>query len=143
VEAQIMSLTIDTSTQWSEVVPVSASETEPWLSQAMQTLARLSRLSPNWDGANSPPIGRGVIEQMARILRPIASGPEVPPPNIGPVPGGGLQAEWQIGDKALELEVLPDNSIQVLVVNGDDMDEGSISAASPERLIELTEWLVS
>jgi hypothetical protein len=64
-----------------------------------------------------------------------------PEPRVVPVPGGGLQFEWQTATRELELEVLPDGSVEFLTVAGEHMQEGPVSSDQAEEVRRLIGWL--
>jgi hypothetical protein len=52
---------------------------------------------------------------------------DLPVPQIGPVPGGGIQIEWHVAERELAIEVLPNGSVEFLPVEGEAMNEGPLS----------------
>ena len=57
--------------------------------------------------------GGSVLEAMNRLIKEIDSY-ELTQAHIGPVPGGGIGIEWRYGNRDLNLEILPDGSIEFL-----------------------------
>jgi hypothetical protein len=110
--------------------------------EASAALQNLAHLNPNWDGHGSPPINPSLISQAERILAAIETEAS-PVPHICPVPGGGVQLEWQHNGRELEIELLPDGSAQYLTVNGKDMDEGALGPSSVDRARRLMNWLLT
>jgi hypothetical protein len=53
----------------------------------------------------------------------------------------GIQLEWQNGDKELDLEILPDGTIEASRWKGDDLEEELALQKSYWRLRPLFEWL--
>ena len=62
-------------------------------------------------------------------------------PFVSPVPGGGVQLERQHGQRALELEALPDGSAQFLRVEGETMQEGPLDPNEPTQVRTHLQWL--
>ncbi|HLX64216.1 MAG TPA: hypothetical protein VKX17_23290 [Planctomycetota bacterium] len=91
--------------------------------ETSELLGKLAQLPSGWDGHDSPPIKTETIEQAERVLAALEA-ESAPAPHICPVAGGGVQLEWQHGGRELEIEILPDGSVQYLTVHGNDMDEG-------------------
>jgi hypothetical protein len=85
----------------------------PWLPDAAHRIAQFGALPPNWDGSNSPTIAPNVITTAIEILQRLA--PARAMSLASPVPGGGVQLEWHLADRYLEIEVLPDKSLMYLV----------------------------
>jgi hypothetical protein len=110
------------------------------LEQPLEQLLQLLDLPVNWDSYGSRCIDRRAVASGILLLVQIM-GEDVPTPQVCPVPGGGVQLEWQRANRALELEALPDGSVQFLTVDGDRMEEGSLDTRTGERTQELVRWL--
>jgi hypothetical protein len=110
--------------QWNSVTPLEG--VNQWLRSAQRRLTALTRLRADWDGYGSPPVQAGVIARAADLLVVLAK-LDLPNPELFPVPGGGLQLEFRQDNRELEIEILPDSSIEYLLVeNGTDMREGAV-----------------
>ena len=126
--------------QWSSVTPIES--TNQWQREAQQAIARLARLPVNWDGYGSLPIKQPAIERAADLVTLLARFSIMPRPQIFPVSGGGLQLEFQRVNRELELEVMPDGSIEYLTVNEIGyMREGSITSPDAKEVVILAHWL--
>lgn len=126
-------------TQWSGVTPLSKANL--WLRAAQRKITELAQLPENWDGYGSRPLQQAAIEQAADLLA-FLSPLDLPPPRIFPVPGGGVQFEFQQEPRELEIEILPDGSLEFLLVaeNG-ELREGSIPSGSSGEIYRLAYWL--
>jgi hypothetical protein len=82
----------------------------------LNKVRELALLSENWDSYGSRPIQPMAIEKTVEILFSLSNS-NLPQPLIFPVPGGGLQLEWQNEECELEVEVLPDGSVEYLMVD--------------------------
>jgi hypothetical protein len=121
--------------QWITVTPLA--DANPWLRNAQRKITELKQLPENWDSYGSRPIQQAAIEKAADLLA-ILSKLGLPPAQIFPVPGGGIQFEFQQDRRELELEILPDGSIEFLIVtNGDEMREGTIPSVSMAEIYLL------
>ena len=110
--------------QWNSVTPLEG--VDLWLRSAQKKLTALTRLRADWDGYGSPPVQTGAIARAADLLAVLAK-LDLPNPELFPVPGGGLQLEFRQDNRELEIEILPDSSIEYLLVeNGTDMREGEV-----------------
>jgi len=117
----------------------------PQLRAAHSALRELADLPMDWDGYGSPPINREALETAAALAERLGL-EKWPRTSIGPVPGGGIQFEWQVGERGLELEVLPDGGIAYLIVYGPgQMDEGHLRLDQiDERLVDtIHDWVVT
>lgn len=114
-----------------------------WFVGSMKRVGELRRLPDGWDSYGSPPISNDARRRAVQLLILLDSA-GAPPPLVAPVSGGGLQIEWRVGPRSLELEVLPDGSTEFLRVYGDDkMVEGSMPADRTDYLREQVQWLGS
>ena len=119
----------------------SMSALAPWFVPVMDTLREYVDFERNWDGLGSPPIPATVIETtVALISRFARSLQSVPAPNVAPISGGALQIEFEVGNKAVEIEVLPDRSIELLIQSPGETYEGK--GTEPLLNVEgLAKWL--
>lgn len=72
---------------------------------------------------------------------------DIPAPIIVPVPGGGVQFEWQLATRELEIEFCPGGRVEYLAVREDETaDEGELSAANAMGIYALLgflrEWML-
>src|SRR5450432_3764758 len=75
----------------------------PWLADALEKVRLLGDLPGGWDTYGSPPI-TPIERSMGACLAEKAARLDAPAPLVVPVPGGGVQLEWQAGERGLELE---------------------------------------
>lgn len=130
------------STQWSNVSSVFE---ENLLSVAAQEkLKELKSLPENWDSYGSSPINQDAIELTASLLADLAK-ISIPSPMIIPVHGGGIQLEWQKANGELEIEILPNKTIEYLVVDEKgNMSEGQLPQnAHIAEIACLTNWFMT
>jgi hypothetical protein len=131
----------DLSLQWEEVV-VPGSDPAPWMSDALRAVNAFEELGPGWDGGDGPVPSTEVLQLARRIVVETAQVQIGQAPHIGPVPGGGVQIEWHLGGRDLELEILPDLSLGLLAIDGERVfaQEVSIVERVPKARA-LVEWL--
>lgn len=109
-----------------------------WLRDALAGLERLASFPPNWDGYESPALSAEAIKKGRDLILELAR-QGVSSPEVRPVAGGGLQLEWRRLGRELELCVLPNGTLEFLVVlDGGQMIEGALPRA--ERAPELFAW---
>ncbi len=126
-------------TQWSGVTPLA--DTNLWLRTAQKKITELTQLPENWDSYGSRPIQPSAIEQAADLLA-LLSRLDLPRPEIFPVPGGGIQIEFQQDRRELEIEILPNGSTGYLqVAETGEMREDTIPSGSREDIYRLAYWL--
>jgi hypothetical protein len=126
--------------QWSGVTL----EDKPsvWQRRVLGSLLRLKQLPQSWDSYGSPQLQYGAEAAAAELIASLAF-LEPPLPHVAPVPGGGVQFEWEHGNKSLEIEVQPDGSMEYLVVTETGQaGEGPI-AQKHTQVPLLIRWLTA
>lgn len=124
--------------QWVDCIPLYDG---PGLLSAAHAIANLSTLPDNWDGQGSPRISASVATKGLEVIELLGSTAETLS-HASPVPGGGIQLEWYLGGKYLEIEVRPDGSLEYFIeVNGAETEEGSLSLADRDALSRLVGYL--
>ncbi len=95
------------------------------------------KLKDDWDSYGGVPITTKAVINTAVILD--AAGDEVEV-HIGPLPNGGIDIEWEIGDSELLLEVFPDGEKANWVLrHGEDYTNGTFDGDIKTLLKELLE----
>lgn len=112
----------------------------PLLESSIHRVQQLKAMPPNWDGYGSPPIQPSAVSVTIQLMRAIARISSLPP-HIVPVSGGGLQLEWAIGQRELEIGVAPSGSLDYLTDENDDMQGDTFSLADTSRLVSMFDWL--
>jgi hypothetical protein len=120
---------------WAQITPLI--ELGARAAGAVQMLREFARMPQNWDGYDSPPLTTGASHTAMELLAAIGDG--LAGVRIAPVSGGGVQFEWHIGARELELEILPEGSVQFLIVEGGQMQEGDVVTRA--TLEALLRWL--
>ena len=112
-----------------------------WLSSAIRALLELRKLEDDWDGSGSPPITPSAVE-CARALLVALEIDDPPEPQIVPVPGGGLQIEWESAERELEIEILPSGAIEYLTVEkGLVEEENHLGVDGIDDARRLVDWV--
>lgn len=128
-----------TYSQLSKVV--SLSDATASLLESLRRIEKLKALQPNWDSYGSPPVQPAAAQAAVQVLY-AAQADYCPPPRIVPVPGGGLQIEWARGSRELEIEMLPDGSIEFLRVEGSQTFEEPLPVNRIYSFVpNLVRWL--
>jgi hypothetical protein len=130
-----------TSSQLSGIVPLT--HATPQFLEAVRTISGLMHLPPNWDSYGSPRIQEATVRRAVQVLYIVEKEKMAPPsPHIVPVSGGGLQIEWRTGGRELEIELLPDGSIEFLTVEGEQINESFLRPDRIDLVVPmLIEWL--
>lgn len=121
--------------------PTAGAPVRDWFVASVHRLEGVVELKENWDASGSPAPSASSLLAAIRVFCAVA--PELPPqPAVVPVLGGGLQLEWHIGSRELEIEVLPEGDCAYLTVDGGQTDEGLCPADAAERLRGLIRWVM-
>lgn len=121
--------------QWISVTPLGS--VADWYLDSLETVRRLGNMPENWDGFGSTSIPVRAAIATGYMLS-LASQYTLMPPHIAPVPGGGLQLEWDRDNRSLELEIHPSGQMEFLVAEGEEILVGPLS----ERVLPvLLNWL--
>lgn len=76
-----------------------------WLDRAVQQIARLAHLPPNWDSYGAPAIDTESVIAAFDVLE-LAINADASQPTIVPAKRGGIQLEWSRGAANLEITVM-------------------------------------
>ena len=130
--------------QWGRVTSLFAA---PWVLEALDRIADLSRLPRNWDGYGSPPIDIRAVAAARRFVASVAFD-SLPFPHIAPVLGGSAGLHWRCGNRELEFTFQPDGAVGFLKVMGPDLDrdesmeEGTLWRETETAGLKLLLWMV-
>lgn len=118
-------------------------DVNPRLVAPLRVITQLAQSEHDWDGYGSAPIQQEAVATAIEILKATdVVGP--PTPRIGPVTGGGLQFEWSVGGRELELEVLPDGSLEWVKTDDDGvMSDGELPRFGADSAHQLIDWLMN
>lgn len=117
----------------------------PWEAGAYLRALALKDLPEDWDRPQSkkPTVeaingALGYIERVAGLEFFI-----VDAPFIAPLSNGGVQLEWDRGQRQLEIEVLPDGSARFLISDAGAIFEGDLNTPSSPSVKSLLGWLAA
>ena len=129
------------SPQWSRVVLVS--ELSQWQIDAIKKLFQLLALPHDWDSYGSPPPSEVAVKTAGRLILDIGLDYFVSP-RIVPVSGGGVQLEWRVGSRELEIEINDEGSAEYLKSShGKPIEEEPIALSDLPRIRSLLTWLIA
>ena len=125
------------SAQWSGVI--SAAQLSGQQKTVIQRLVELSQLPQDWDSYNSPPPS-AIATKVATEIVKMPFFDFLPSPLVSPVSGGGVQFEWEIGPRSLEIEILDTGVVQYLKSeHGEPVEDGPLLSG----LRSIVMWTVS
>ena len=129
------------SPQWSDVVL--ESELSQWQIEAIRKLRQVLTLPPDWDSYGSPRASEVAITAAVQLVLGIGLDYFVTP-RIVPVSGGGVQLEWNLESREVEIEINAEGSAEYLKSSdGKPIEEGSISLSDFPRIRALLTWLLA
>lgn len=113
--------------------------------QAADRANSLRLLEDGWDTYQGRSPERRSLDFALQFLRDsigvlLDYGIEVPTPFLVPTPSGGVQLEWKVQDRELELEVPKPSRFEFLAVDGERESEGTASRWMATRLIR---WVIT
>jgi hypothetical protein len=125
--------------QWNSAVPTET--LSEWQIHGIKTLKKVLSLPENWDSYGSPPPTVAAATTAMAILTSTTIEYFIAP-RVVPISGGGLQLEWEIGSRVLELEILDDGSVEYLTMEaGEPHREDRLHLTDDVRPLFL--WLLS
>jgi len=130
-----------TEAPWNASVPLRSQ----WELHAFKGVFKAEGLRRDWDSYGSPPPTLEAANTALGLLRGIADLDlkDLAVPFVVPVPGGGLQLEWTVGRRELELEIMPDGSLEYLKAEDrEPLEEGRLEPTTG-HLRSLFAWLTS
>ena len=129
-----------TSPQWSGVVSVG--DLSQWQVEAIRKLLQLFTLPRDWDSYGSPPPSEVAIMAAVRLILRIDLESFLSP-LVVPVAGGGVQLEWSLGSREVEIEINDRGSAEYLKSSGGKpIEEGPIALPDLPRIRALLTWLI-
>ena len=107
-------------------------------------LREVSALPANWDGDGSPAPSPAIVSAADALLNHLL---DFDAPFVVPVSGGGLQLEWSVGGKHLELAFIDSETVIFLTetpptpYSWSVMHTGHYSTGDHVKTQELLDWL--
>jgi len=116
----------------------------------LKTILRLcdvARLEDNWDGCGSTAPGATVVMAALGLVQRLADSADHPLPEafVCPISGGGLQLDWDLGARHIEIEFLDKDRLAVLTEDtsgsSEAMETYEFPASRADRIKDLFDWL--
>lgn len=87
-----------------------------WFQEVMDNLGRLPWGIDAWSSEGAEPLVDGAVARLLFLLQDFLP-LDGPVPVISPTWDGGVQADWELGDVYLEIEIVPDGPIRCCFVD--------------------------
>ena len=96
-----------------------ASPVVSWLPEVLAQLQAIAVLPEGWDsyGASSPDINK--LKAAWCLLLCLCEDTGLPRPHVNPTPSGGVQFEWELGERYFELEIVAERAATYLYCDDD------------------------
>ncbi len=106
-------------------------------------LNALLELSDGWDGRRAHAVTIPAIQATVHVLAVVTNETSAPP-QLFPLPDGGIQVEWHVGGNSIEIEIDAEGEPHVLAQtsDGETIVEGVIALEQADaRLLEARNFL--
>jgi hypothetical protein len=113
----------------------------PWLRVTVEALGTLLSLPPNWDSYEAAAVDPDAACRSIYLLSDIMR-PDSPAPSVVPTTSGGVQLEWHLKGKDLEIEVISSCRVTAWsmdIESGNEWEDDSV--ADVARLVEAIDQL--
>jgi hypothetical protein len=95
-----------------------SSEPPPWWPAAEKQFQALAALADNWDGDGASALDPKLVEAARKLLRALVAEQIFSKPHIYPTRSGGVQLEWERGERYFEIEVVSPTAVELYYVDG-------------------------
>lgn len=116
-------------------------ELPAWLRASLPRLLRLCHMQFNWDSYGSPPPSLALVKGVVRWLC-LAEKETFPEPEVVPASAGGIQLEWYLGKRELEIEFTATGQIEYLRSDNERREEKEDVIKNLDDLRSLLGWLI-
>lgn len=111
------------------------------IEKAFGDLDELATLRVDWDSYGSPKISDDLIMAAKRFLYQLEF-EFIAAPRVVPISGGGIQFEWEMGERELELEFIDSDNIGYLkVCNEEPIEENQFNRNDFNAGRNIIQWL--
>jgi len=116
-----------------------------WEAEAYQRAIALKNLHDGWDYRGGKPPTPEVINRALTYIGWAAELrlPALGAPFVAPLSEGGVQLEWDHGDRHVEVEITPDGVAKYTIVAGTDIILGDFGTWPKLELMALFGWLTA
>ena len=85
-----------------------------WLADVEKQLKAIISLPNGWDSYGAPSPDVSLLKGAWNLIQCLSEVPGVPKPHVNPTRNGGVQFEWEAGDRYFELEVVAERAATYL-----------------------------
>ena len=108
-----------------------------WLEDAARQFHAIARLPHGWDSYGSPPPDTRKMNFAWSFLTSLCGVEEFPKPHVNPLPNGGIQFDWENGQRYFEIVIESESDIRYLFCDDGAavQEEGDLAEVGPQKLI--------
>ena len=81
-----------------------------WLEEAERQFRAIANLPHGWNSYGSPPPDVHKVDAAWALLSCLCQAADLPKPHVNPTPSGGVQLEWEEGQRYFEIEVVSESA---------------------------------
>jgi len=112
-----------------------------WMPNVHDKIRIIAALQDDWDGDNSPALLPIMKENAMKFLHHIRNIEGLPEPEVCLISGGGLQIEWCVEGRELEVEFMRFDVIDYLKASPGFMTEDVFLPDDPKTACDIVTWL--
>ena len=131
-----------------ERVTVNIADGDPWsrpwwVDYVEAEFNALLALPQGWDGRRAGPVAIGAVETAIEVLAVLMNETSAPP-QLFPLPDGGLELGWWVGGDEIEVEIAADGDVQMLAETaaGQTVAEGAVTLGRADASLEAVRTLL-
>ena len=108
-----------------------------WLPSVQKQFQAIASLPENWDSYGASRPRESILNGAWNLIASISQMPGVPKPHVNPTRNGGVQFEWEAGERYFELEIVAEDAAEYLYC--DDIvqveETGNVSEDTLEQVL--------
>jgi hypothetical protein len=85
-----------------------------WLPFVWKQLEAIESLPGGWDSYGAPSPDANLVASARRFVDCLSQVADLPQPHVNPTRNGGVQFEWEAGERYFELEIVAENAAEYL-----------------------------
>lgn len=95
--------------------PITTGETQcDWLPFVENQLDAIASLPDGWDAYDAPCPDVRLVDSARGLIKCLAQVDDLPQPHVNPTPAGGVQFEWEAGQRYFEIEIVGERAAEYL-----------------------------